>query len=100
MGRRIVERLLERRHEVAVLHRAATHDLGPQVRNLQADRADLAQVAQHTRHENADAVFDLAYDWARGTPASQATDSRWVSTLATRAVGMILRACGPRRQLF
>lgn len=70
MGRRIVELLLERGHGVAVLHRRATHDLGPDVRNLQADRGDLPVVAQLLRREAFDAVFDLAYDWQKGTPAS------------------------------
>ena len=82
IGRRIVELLLERDHDVAVLHRRATHDLGPRVRNLQADRADVDLVAGILRRENADAVFDLAYDWAKGTPAS--------------LVEAAARACGDR----
>ena len=86
MGRRIVELLLERGHEVAVLHRRATHDLGPEVKNLQADRADLARMAQLLRRENVDAVFDLAYDWARGTPASH--------------VEAAAQACGDRLQRY
>lgn len=86
MGRRIVERLLDGGHEVAVLHRRATHDLGPQVRNLQADRADLEAMAEILRRENADAVFDLAYDWATGTPASH--------------VEAAARACGDRLQRY
>jgi nucleoside-diphosphate-sugar epimerase len=38
MGLSIVERLLARGHDVAVVHRRDHHDLGPRVRNLQADR--------------------------------------------------------------
>lgn len=70
MGRRIVELLLDRGHEVAVLHRRATHDLGPTVRNLQADRSDLAAVTQVLSRERFDAIVDTAYDWQRGTPAA------------------------------
>jgi 2'-hydroxyisoflavone reductase len=44
MGREIVRRLVARGHDVSVLHRRDRHDLGPEVRNLQADRGDLAKV--------------------------------------------------------
>ena len=70
MGRRIVEKLVARGHDVAVLHRRDRHDLGPGVRNLQADRGDLAAVATLLTRERAEAICDLAYDWQRGTPAS------------------------------
>lgn len=70
MGRRIVELLLARGHEVAILHRRDSHDLGPRVGNLQADRADAAAVSRLIGRGRFDAVFDLAYDWQRGTPAS------------------------------
>jgi nucleoside-diphosphate-sugar epimerase len=69
MGRAIVERLVRRRHEVSVLHRRDRHDLDPEVRNLQADRADLQAVTAILGREQFEAVFDLAYDWQRGTPA-------------------------------
>ena len=86
IGRRIVEMLLEGGHDVAVLHRSAGHDLGPQVRNLQGDRGDLERVAQILRRENPDAVFDVAYDWAQGTPASHVEGAA--------------RACGDRLQRY
>jgi nucleoside-diphosphate-sugar epimerase len=70
MGRAIVERLVARGHHVSVLHRRATHDLGPEVRNLQADRADLSAVTALLGRERFEAIFDLAYDWQTGTPAS------------------------------
>lgn len=69
IGRRIVELLLERGHDVAVLHRSPTHHFGPRVKNLQADRSDLDRVAQILRQEHPEAVFDVAYDWMKGTPA-------------------------------
>lgn len=71
MGRAIVERLVQRGHDVAVLHRRPEHDLGPSVRNLQADRSDLSTVATLLKREKPEAVFDLAYDWQRGTPPEQ-----------------------------
>jgi nucleoside-diphosphate-sugar epimerase len=86
MGRRLVERLLERGHDVAVLHRRATHDLGPQVRNLQADRGNLPLVAQLLSRESFDAVFDLAYDWEKGTPATH--------------VEAAARSCGDRLERY
>ena len=70
MGRGIVERLLERGHEVAILHRGDRHDLGPAVRNLRADRNDRAAVSARLREERFEVIFDLAYDWASGTTAA------------------------------
>jgi nucleoside-diphosphate-sugar epimerase len=86
MGRRIVELLLEQDHEVTVLHRRPTHELGAHVKNLQADRTDLPRVAELLRQANPDAVFDLAYDWAQGTQASH--------------VEAAARACGDRLQRY
>jgi nucleoside-diphosphate-sugar epimerase len=71
IGREIVARLLRRGHDVAVLHRRGHHDLGPDVRNLQADRADLPRVEALLKAERFDAVFDLAYDWEKGTTPDQ-----------------------------
>jgi len=69
MGPEIVRRLVARGHHVSVLHRRDRHDLGPEVRNLQADRSDLPAVSALLGRERFEAVFDLAYDWQRGTPA-------------------------------
>ena len=69
MGREIVQRLIQRGHDVSILHRRDQHDLGPEVRNLQADRGDLAKVSDLLRRGRFEAVFDLAYDWQNGTPA-------------------------------
>lgn len=70
MGRDIVRRLVARGHEVSVLHRRDRHDLGPEVRNLQADRADLDALGRLIGAGRFEAVFDLAYDWEKGTPAA------------------------------
>ncbi len=80
MGREIVRRLLARGHDVTVMHRRDHHDLGPDVRNLQADRGDLDRVRALLHAERFDAVFDLAYDMMTGTTPDQ--------------VEAIARACG------
>jgi 2'-hydroxyisoflavone reductase len=70
MGRGIVERLVARGHEVTVLHRSSHHDLGPTVRNLRADRGDRSAVAAHLRQGRFEVIFDMAYDWSKGTSAA------------------------------
>ena len=86
MGRDIVGRLMSRGHDVSVLHRSERHDLGPGVRNLRADRRDVASVAALMAEARVEAVFDLAYDWQHGTPADQ--------------VEAAARSCGDRLQRY
>ena len=86
MGREIVRRLVARGHDVTVLHRGDLHDLGAQVRNLQADRADFATVASLLSEARFEAVFDLAYDWQKGTPADH--------------IEAAARSCGDRLQRY
>jgi 2'-hydroxyisoflavone reductase len=69
MGRGVVERLVERGHDVTVLHRRATHDLGPAVSNIQADRNDVDVMDRVLRNGGFEVVYDIAYDWQRGTTA-------------------------------
>jgi nucleoside-diphosphate-sugar epimerase len=71
IGREIVQRLARRGHEVTVLHRRDRHDLSPEIRNVQADRSDLATISRVLRDGRFDAVFDLVYDWEKGTTATQ-----------------------------
>jgi uncharacterized protein YbjT (DUF2867 family) len=70
IGREIVRRLASRNHDVTVLHRRPHHDLGPGIHNVQADRSDLQAVSRAMREGRFDAVFDIAYDWQKGTTAS------------------------------
>lgn len=86
IGRAIVERLLGRGHDVTVLHRRDRHDLGPHVHNLQADRADLATLSRLIRDGRFEAVFDVAYDWGKGTTAAQVEGAA--------------RSCGPQLQRY
>ncbi|MFN2316488.1 MAG: NAD-dependent epimerase/dehydratase family protein [Gemmatimonadales bacterium] len=72
MGRATVRRLLDRGHDVAVMHRRDHNDFGDGVvRNLQADRNDVEAVTQILQRESFDAVLDFVYDWERGTTAAQ-----------------------------
>lgn len=71
MGRELVRRLAEGGHEVTVLHRRDSHDLGPGIGNLQADRGDLAKVERLLAGAGFEGVFDLAYDWEKGTTAPE-----------------------------
>jgi nucleoside-diphosphate-sugar epimerase len=71
IGREIVQRLVVRGHDVSVLHRSDHHDLGPEIQNIKADRGDLPAVSRVLRERQFDAVFDIAYDWGKGTTASQ-----------------------------
>ncbi|CAN5444065.1 complex I NDUFA9 subunit family protein [soil metagenome] len=86
MGREIVRRLAEAGHDLSVLHRRDHHDLGPGIGNLQADRADLEKVSQLLRQHAFDAVFDIAYDFEKGTTAAQ--------------VEAVARACGGGLQRY
>jgi nucleoside-diphosphate-sugar epimerase len=86
IGREIVRRLSGRGHDVTVLHRRDHHDLGPAVHNVQADRGDLPAVARALRDGRFDAVFDVAYDWQKGTTAAQ--------------VEAAARACGDQLQRY
>jgi len=71
IGKLLVTRLVERGHEVTILHRKAEHPFGPRVRNAIADRNDAAAVRSALAGCRFDAVFDIAYDWERGTTAQQ-----------------------------
>ncbi|HEY0788866.1 MAG TPA: NAD-dependent epimerase/dehydratase family protein [Thermoanaerobaculia bacterium] len=71
LGREIVRRLVARGHDVTVLHRRDSHDLGSAVHNLKADRGDLPALEKLLGRERFDAVFDTAFDWAKGTTAAQ-----------------------------
>jgi 2'-hydroxyisoflavone reductase len=86
MGRETVRRLVGRGHDVSVLHRRDDHDLGPEVRNVRADRSDADAMARVLGDGGYEAVFDFAYDWEKGTPAEQ--------------VEMAARSCGDELQRY
>jgi 2'-hydroxyisoflavone reductase len=86
IGRHLVDELLKRGHDVAVLHRKPKHDLGRRVENIMADRNDEESVREALAIRRFDVVFDNAYDWERGTTAQQ--------------VEATVRACGDRLQRY
>ncbi|MCC6861549.1 MAG: NAD-dependent epimerase/dehydratase family protein [Bryobacterales bacterium] len=80
IGRLLVKELIRAGHDVTILHRRAEHPFGKRVVNLVADRNDPEAVRQAIAPGRFEAVFDLAYDWERGT--------------AARHVDAAARACG------
>jgi 2'-hydroxyisoflavone reductase len=71
IGKLLVKRLLAAGHEVTILHRKAEHPFGRRVRNLVADRNDVASIRSALAGHRFDAVYDIAYDWERGTTGQQ-----------------------------
>src|ERR1700722_1651559 len=71
IGKLLVKRLLTAGHEVTILHRRAEHPFGRRVRNVIADRNDAASIKSALSGVRFDAVYDIAYDWDRGTTAAQ-----------------------------
>ena len=71
IGRLLVKELLEAGHEVTVLHRKPSHDLGRKVKGIQADRNHGKAMEKALAGKQFDGVFDNVYDWQRGTTADQ-----------------------------
>jgi 2'-hydroxyisoflavone reductase len=71
IGKLLVKRLLAAGHEVTILHRKAEHPFGRRSAIAVADRNDAASVARRFPGQRFDAVYDIAYDWERGTTAQQ-----------------------------
>jgi 2'-hydroxyisoflavone reductase len=71
IGKLLVKKLLGAGHEVTLLHRKAEQPFGRKVRNAVADRNDAASVRSALSGQRFDAVYDIAYDWERGTTAQQ-----------------------------
>lgn len=71
IGRLLVSELARAGHEVHILHRRSRHSAGKRVRNLVADRNDVASVRKAVGATRFDVVYDLAYDWEHGTTGAQ-----------------------------
>jgi nucleoside-diphosphate-sugar epimerase len=71
IGKQLVKRLLAADHDITVLHRRGDHPFGKRVHNALADRNDAASVREALVGRRFDAVYDMAYDWERGTTGHQ-----------------------------
>jgi 2'-hydroxyisoflavone reductase len=80
IGRSLVNELLKAGHDVFILHRKPEHDFGKKVGNIQADRNDPEAVRQAIAGRQFEVVYDMAYDWERGTTC-------WQVEAAARACG-------------
>ena len=88
LGRGLVRALLDRGHDVTILHRGRQSPFAGRTAEVHCDRNDEAAIGRILRQGAYEAVFDNVYDWARGTTAEQ--------------VGAAARACGDslRRYIF
>ena len=71
IGRPLVRILLDRGHEVTIMHRSPGTPFGDRVAEVHADRNDPDAVARAVAGRGFDWVFDNVYDWARGTTGEQ-----------------------------
>src|SRR5579872_1881156 len=71
IGKLLVKRLLGADHKVTILHRKSAQPFGRRVRNAIADRNDAAAIRSALAGQRFDAVYDIAYDWERGTTGAQ-----------------------------
>jgi 2'-hydroxyisoflavone reductase len=71
IGRLLVNELIRAGNHLTLLHRSGNHPFGKRVQNLIADRNDAASVRSSIGNQRFDAVYDLAYDWERGTTGAQ-----------------------------
>lgn len=71
IGKLLVRKLLSEGHEVTILHRRAEHPFGRKVKSAQADRNDVASIREALSGLRFDSVYDIAYDWERGTTSQQ-----------------------------
>lgn len=85
IGRLLVAELLRAGHQVYLLHRKTEHPFGRRVHNLVADRNNPASIREAVLNLRFDTVYDLAYDWERGTSGAQ------VESTAHLFEGRILR---------
>ncbi len=69
IGRHLVIELLQRGHQVTILHRGRQNPFGDRVTEIIADRLDHRSVKRALAGLFFDAVFDNAYVWDRGTSA-------------------------------
>jgi nucleoside-diphosphate-sugar epimerase len=75
IGKLLVSELLKAGHEVHILHRKQRQPFGKRVHNLVADRNNAAAIQKAVGATRFDVVFDIAYDWERGTTGAEVADT-------------------------
>jgi 2'-hydroxyisoflavone reductase len=71
IGKQLVAELHKAGHDVTILHRTNRNPFSKKITNLVADRNDADAVRRVIGRQRFDAVYDIAYDWERGTTAQQ-----------------------------
>lgn len=71
IGRALVEQLLARGDDVVIMHRSRGTPFGARVDELTCDRNDVAAVQTALAGTRFDVVYDMVFDWQRGTSAAQ-----------------------------
>ena len=78
IGKLLVSELLKLGHEVHILHRKQRQPFGKRVHNLVSDRNNAASIRKAVGATRFDVVFDMAYDWERGTSGAEVTGTAQV----------------------
>jgi len=75
IGRALVDQLLERGDDVVIMHRSRGTPFGIHVGEITCDRNDIAAVKAALDGTRFDVVYDMVFDWQRGTSAAQVSAS-------------------------
>lgn len=86
VGRRLVERLLERGESVTVMHRGRGTPFDARVEEIRCDRTDTAAVRRALTGTSFDVVYDNVYDWERGTTGDQVSAAAIAADAGVRYV--------------
>src|SRR5690606_29433407 len=82
----LVERLLERGDDVAIMHRGRGTPFGGRVEEILCDRTDPKAVRRALTGTAFDVVYDNVYDWERGTSGDQVSAAAIASNASGRYV--------------
>ena len=71
IGRVLVEQLLDRDDDVVIMHRSRGTPFGNRVGEITCDRNDIEAVRAALDGTRFDVVYDMVFDWQRGTSGAQ-----------------------------